>query len=184
MWFCSLTFTSLQTHMEIPSPRPTPKSHRRRAILGFTGVGALSAVMAALGWKLAKERGFTLAGTTSRPAQNAGNDGAEQIQRVQPTSAERDAFLPHLRTEFQIREERSGQARAILTDVSPLQISKSHLGTFAGFSLLFEAPPAFLSEGGLCVVNHDKMGQMSFFLSPIGRDKEVRHLEAVFSHRI
>lgn len=141
--------------------------------------------MAALGWRMAKEKGFHLFPKSPETVKATAAEKASPIEKVPPTLPDREAFLPHLRSEFQIREDAAGGARAVLIEVSAVQIAQGHLGTFGSFSLMFEVPRGFLAEGGICKVQHEKMGDMSFFLSPIGRsEKDKSRLEAVFSQRM
>ncbi len=154
-------------------------------MLGFMGIGALTTLMGALGWRMAKERGFELSFTTTELPKAPSSDEATSITRVPPTVPERDAFLPHLRSEFQIRDEASSGVRAILVQVGELEVTSGHRGTFGSYSLMFEVPRGYLADGGICDVQHGQMGDMSFFLSPVGRSsKDKSMLEAVFSQRM
>jgi len=140
--------------------------------------------MAAIGWRMAKERGFDLIPWSPDKVSAPVSDVASSSEEALPTLPDREALIPHLRTEFQIREE-SGVARAaILVDVSPVQVMKGHLGTFASYSILFEGPPGFLKDSANCLLEHPALGRMEFFLSAVGKPGAKSFLEAVFSQRI
>ncbi len=140
--------------------------------------------MTAIGWRMAKERGFDLTPWSSEKVRAPASDGASSAKEVPPTLPDREALIPHLRSEFQIREESGVSRVAILADVSPVQVMRGHLGTFASYSVLFEGPPGLLKDSANCLLEHPQLGRMEFFLTAVGKPGAKSFLEAVFSQRI
>jgi hypothetical protein len=139
-------------------------------------LGALSAGLAAVGWRVAQS---TAPGSTAqRPASPPITPSFSPEQAW--GHAERDAFVPQLQTEFH-----ANTTSLKLVNVSSESRTTGKPGTFSSYSLLFEGPDDFLTEGGVCALQHDALGSMEFFLSPVGLPKNgKRQLEAVFSRKV
>jgi len=166
-------------------PTPTsPQSPRRRSILGIAGIGAATTITAALGWRMANERDFELSRTGMKTPVSPEIAASDSVNELPPTLPEREAFIPHLRSEFQIREATGVARSATLVEVSAVEVVKGHLGSFSGYSLMFEGPAGFLSDAGICVVEHSELGKMEFFLTPVGKPGAKSFLQAVFSQKM
>ena len=69
--------------------------------------------------------------------------------------------------------------------MSPAREMVTQVGTYSSFSVLFTAPSDFLPSGQECAVQHSLMGNMSFFLTPVGDPKAKRPvIEACFTQRV
>ena len=97
----------------------------------------------------------------------------------------RNAFLPHVKSEFRIGTSESTQATAcLLVEVGDEMAMEGPMGRFLSYSLLFSAPKEFVAESRTYRLTHPQMGAMDMFLSPVGHSEEVVHLEAVCSRKV
>jgi hypothetical protein len=150
----------------------------------MAGIGAMATVTGVLGWRLAKERGFELPYRSAETPSGPQPDDLPRAAKAPPSLPERDAFIPHLRSEFQIREESGRSLRLILVEVGEVELMKGHLGTFASYSLLFEGHPGFSGLSRTCLLEHPQLGSLELFLSAVGEVKQKCRLQAVFSQRV
>ena len=138
------------------------------------------------GWRGREVGGSLVSGRgEGRAAAGWRADGEPAAAEVVVAGAmSREAFLPHLRSEFE-RATAGGVAVACrLIEVGAAEELSGPAGRFTSFALLFAAPKGFDGESRIYQVRHARMGSMELFMSPVGKcDKEVR-MEAVFSQRI
>lgn len=101
-----------------------------------------------------------------------------------PAVFDREAFVPHLNTDFTLRQSAVSSAACELVEVSPAKEMQTDKGAFVSFSLLFAAPNNhFLINGGTCRVTHPALAEMEFFLTPVGNGKKKHLIEACFTQR-
>jgi hypothetical protein len=151
----------------------------RRQLIAWSGAAAATGLAAYLGWPAGEK---TVESHASAPAQKA--DERQKPAEAAPLPAgpfNRDLFVPHLGSEFTFKQNAVASAACKLVEVSPATVMKTTKSTFVAFTLLFEAPKAFLKEGGTCHVSHPQLSEMDFHLTPIGDGKKKHLLEACFT---
>lgn len=168
---------------------PSPDAGRpatRRKLLGLGLLGLTGGLASYLGWmrlggaaRAVRPEMASLHKAMPVEVENA--ETPEPAASQPSTLFEREAFLPHVNSEFTIIHEGHDSASCRLIEVGEESRTSSGKQTYVSFSLLFEAQPAFLREGGFCKVEHVKMGEMQFFLSPVGKPGRTALLEAVFN---
>lgn len=163
-------------------------SATRRKVLGWGGLGAVGGIAAYLGWSQngeAPHAQATHAATPPTPKPATVAETAAVAEEPAATAAsgsiERAAFVPHVQSEFTLIHEGDNSATCRLIEVSPETRITSGKQSYVAFTLLFEASPFFLREGGNCRVQHSKMGEMQFYLSPVGKPGRTALLEAAFT---
>lgn len=117
----------------------------------------------------------------AKPAAREEATTAEPAPSEASTAFGRDAFVPHVNSEFTIIHEGNDSTTCRLITVGEELRMTSSKQNYSSFSLLFEAQPTFLRQGGFCRVQHAKMGEMQFFLSPVGITGRTAFLEAIFN---
>lgn len=165
------------------STHPVSSSLTRRRILGWSGVGIIAGVTGYLGWpKNSKPVAHPGTGTTQRAADTARPMADEPMAEV---LVGREAFVAHLKSEFQIESADHSLASACrLIEVSDEISLTSPTARFTSFSLLFTAPKGFAAQSQIYRLTHPQMEPMDLFLSPVGKSDEVVHLEAVCSQKV
>src|SRR2546421_416258 len=93
---------------------------------------------------------------------------------------EHEEFSKHLNTKFRIRLNDNQTIDAELTEVSERLISTRQ----ERFAIVFRASNEVLLEQGMHLFEHDRMGNFSLFVVPIGRDEAGTYYEAVFNRLI
>ncbi|OYW70611.1 MAG: hypothetical protein B7Z37_30220 [Verrucomicrobia bacterium 12-59-8] len=171
--------------MNSPFASSGSRATTRRKLLGISSLGLAGGVATYLGW--------TRSSGVPQPVQPAATPSPKtkpvameetpppEPAAPAPTLFQREAFLPHVDSEFTLIHEGDATASCRLLSVGPESRTSSSKQTYSSFSLLFEAQPTFLRDGGLCQVEHTVMGQMQFFLSPVGKPGRTALLEAVFN---
>jgi hypothetical protein len=96
----------------------------------------------------------------------------------------RDVFLPHVESEFRLEYGPLSFAQCKLIEVGALQTMHTPKADFTSYSLLFTASKDFVPESRMYRLNHEILGTMDLFLSPIGKSKECVFLEAIISQRV
>lgn len=169
------------------SPENPASKATRRKVLTLSGLGAVAGVATYLGWARISVAPHVASSTTKTPVAAAKPMPIEEALPAETAGAEaarlfeREAFVPHVNSEFTIIHEGDDSASCRLIEVGAASRMSSSKQTFSSFTLLFEAQPSFLRAGGFCKVQHAKMGEMQFFLSPVGKPGQKALLEAVFS---
>lgn len=172
------------------SSDPPPGSATRRKLLGWSGVGAVGAVAAYLGWSRSsssvRPRDSVMQSPPAKPAISSTPE--EPLEQPAPAAAaaafDREAFVPHLNSDFTVVQEGRDSGTCRLVEVGPASRIASRTQAYTCFTLVFEADFLFLREGGLCKVQHAQMPEMQLFLSPVGRPGRKVLLEAVFTQAI
>jgi len=98
----------------------------------------------------------------------------------------REWFLPHLHSKFEMHAENLSSTPMELIQVSAAMptTDKDHHISYTSFSLLFRGPFGMTQESGMYSLDHDKLGKLDLFLSPVGKLKDQVLYEAVFSQRV
>ncbi len=163
----------------------TPPSATRRRIL-------LWAAFATSATGIAAFLGRARLGIPSSPSVAAGPASEPDLAEAKATTLDPTAlpaeghpvYTPLLNTEFTLERPGETTATCRLVEVSPVRTMQTPKGDFTSFTLLFEAKPGVLSEGGICRVGHPELVPMEIFLSPVGRpDGGKVLLEAAFTQR-
>ncbi len=165
------------------APETSAASATRRKILALGGVGTVAGVAAYLGWD--KSSAPQVASAPKPAPAAATTPAAPTAPAATPSDAglsfSRDAFVPHLNSEFSLQPEEGKAGKCKLIEVSEETSITAPKKTYKSFSLTFEADAAFLRDGGLCQVTHPQMGRMDFFLSPFGKTAKKARLQAIFT---
>lgn len=162
----------------------------RRNLLGWGSVTGVAALAAYLGWTRSSPQPLTPPSAVkphavpASPAHTAETVTEEPPQAEAVTAFSREAFLPHLQTDFTLIHVGDSSAECRLVEVSPETRIASGKQAYACFTILFAAAPSFLREGGICRVKHAKMGEMQLFLTPVGKPGETTRLEAAFTQAV
>lgn len=173
--------------MHAPSDSSVASSMRRK-ILGLGGVAGVATLATYLGWT--RNSPAPQASAPAAPPHPAFKPHASEPlaeapqQPVAATIFSRDAFLPHLNTDFTIIHVGDDSAQCRLIEVSAERRISSSKQTYASFSILFSAGPLFLRDGGICSVKHKEMGEMQIFLTPVGKPGAKTMLEAAFTQAV
>lgn len=163
----------------------TPPSATRRRILLWAAFATSAAGIAAF-------LGRARQGMPSSPSVAGGPASETDLAGAEATTLDPAAlpaeghpvYSPLLNTEFTIERPGEPLATCLLVEVSPVRTMRTHKGDFTSFTLLFEAKPGILGEGGICRVGHPELAPMEIFLSPVGRPGGGRILlEAAFTQR-
>lgn len=91
-----------------------------------------------------------------------------------------DSFSGHVNTKFLMHYGDSQAAELELLSVSDVGSS----GRQSQFSLVFLGPYEAPITQGIYRIDHDKLGELSLFLVPIGRDANGVKYEAIFNRVI
>jgi hypothetical protein len=175
--------------MHAPSDSSVASAMRRK-ILGLGGVAGVATLATYLGWtRNSTAPQASAPATPPHPAHSFKPHASEPVaeapqQPVADTAFSRDAFVPHLNTDFNIIHVGDDSAQCRLIEVSAERRISSGKQTYAAFTLLFSAGPLFLRDGGICRVKHKAMGEMEFFLTPVGKPGAKTMLEAAFTQAV
>lgn len=96
----------------------------------------------------------------------------------------KDAFTPHLNSNFRIRDGFSTvNARLVnVTDVKATAKKPSAIKGREAFSLMFQSSKRTKElRDNVYKIEHAKLGTFSMFLVAVGRDEKVRNYEAIIS---
>jgi hypothetical protein len=93
---------------------------------------------------------------------------------------EHEEFLKHLNTTFRIRLGETETVEVELTEVSEYLLSPRQ----ERFAIVFRASNEMFLGQGQRPFEHDRMGEFSLFLVPIGRDEKGTYYEAVFNRLV
>lgn len=162
-------------------------SATRRKLLSLGGIGTLGGVAAYFGWSRSEVspqvQASAMPSPVATPRPPAPVEALTEEAVSSPASGvfNRNAFIPHLRSDFTLVHPGDDSAVCRLLEVGPESRISTPKGDYISFTLLFEANSAFLPEGGICRVQHAKMDKMEFFVSPIGKPGKKALLEAVFN---
>lgn len=162
----------------------------RRKVLGWGGVGAIGGLAAYLGWSRDSRSPQATALPKPAAAAPAAPAVAPQVNEAPATAApaatafSREAFLPHVNSNFTVVQEGVDSGTCRLVEVGPASRISSRTQAYTCFTLVFEADFFFLREGGICKVRHEQMPEMQFFLSPVGRPGRKMLLEAAFTQAV
>lgn len=170
--------TSLQT---VKTVLPT---NQRRAFLRQSALACLSA-----GWigSTAETLAFTnsrLASTDEIPSNKA---AVKQLSRT--------TFEPHLSEYFEATDASGTSVMLLLLDIAEVQVCYDPQRKKAlpedwrerSFALTFRGPVAKAMRQGICRLKYPGLGELSFFLAPVGRvadDAAWRDYEAVFNRLV
>jgi Domain of unknown function (DUF6916) len=91
-----------------------------------------------------------------------------------------DSFAKELNTTFQIQVNQEQTVAAELVDLSEHLVSKVQ----DQFSIVFRTSNEVFLGQGQRELHHERMGDFSLFLVPIGRDEQGTSYEAVFNRLI
>src|SRR5687767_14702691 len=134
--------------MTSSAPENQRVSRKRRIVLGWGGVGAITFIAGLLGWRTAQRSGgpVTPPAPSPRPAKTT-LDTPDDLATTRtpeppPFDPTREKFLPHLHTEFQI-DVNGAQRDCKLIEVSSASRIQGKGVTYASFTLLFEAHAAY-----------------------------------------
>jgi hypothetical protein len=166
-------------------------SSNRRTILAALGAGVCAVIGGMLFWRPGSSVQVKPSSTTPPPAPKwkteplpepvaAGSD----VQASGPMS--RAWFLPYVHTQFQMHAEVLSMTAVELIEVSPAVAIKDtdHHINYTSFSLVFKGALGMPQESQIYHLDHEKLGKMDLFLSPIGKYKDQVRYEAVFSQRV
>lgn len=159
-------------------------SAKRRKLLGWGGGTFIAALATYLGWQRSSQTPPTSSPAVparAKPQQAAPAVAEAPPQPASPGVFSREAFVPHLNTSFTLVHEGGASAECRLLEVSPEKRITAPKQTYTSFTLLFEAKPTFLRNGGICRVKHSAMSEMQIFLSPVGKPGAKTLLEAAFT---
>jgi hypothetical protein len=92
----------------------------------------------------------------------------------------RHDFAEHLHSTFALNPAAGGSLPVELVEVNSADLSP-RLDTF---SLIFRGPKAPLVPQGLYQLQHEKLGELSLYLVPVGPDRAGMQYEAVFNRII
>jgi hypothetical protein len=155
----------------------------RRSILRWSGIGAVATITGIFGWRKAQES--IRAARPQKATDVASVPQGEKLPPPPPTVAmSREAFVPHLDSEFVLQTDALSTKKITLIEVSAPQTLHSKTAEFTAFSLLFAAPKKFETESRVYRLIHEQMGAMDLFLSPVGDGKKRVLLEACFTQRV
>jgi hypothetical protein len=182
-------YASMQPATESPAASP-----KRRTVLAVLGAGVCATVGAVFFWRPGSSVQVKPSSTTPPPVPKwkteplpepvaAGSDG-QSSGPGQPMT--RAWFLPYLHTQFQMHAEVLSMTAVELIEVSPAIAIKDtdHHINYTSFSLVFKGALGMPKESQIYHLDHEKLGKMDLFLSPIGRYKDQVRYEAVFSQRV
>ena len=93
---------------------------------------------------------------------------------------EHQEFAKHLNSKFRIVINDQETVEAELKEVSEHLVSPKQ----ERFSIVFRTSNDFFLGQGQRPFRHDKMGEFSLFLVPVGRDEEGTYYEAVFNRLV
>lgn len=169
------------------SPDSPQVSGTRRRIVAWGGVGVLATFAGYLSWpRQGKGSGQAVNKATVKPS--TGNSGQTLSDPVEPAPlaviSGRDVFLPHVESEFRLEYGPLSFAKCKLIEVGVLQTMHAPKADFTSYSLLFTASKDFVPESRMYRLNHEVLGKMDLFLSPIGNSKDRVFLEAIISQRV
>lgn len=174
------------------SPNNAP-SKKRRTLLAGLGIGLCASVAGILRW---------LPGSSATPAATAATKSSGTLPRElnhsnAPAAAEkiptgpveeqsRDWYLQQLHTEFRMDRGKLGLSDLKLIEVNPAQSLRDQRTNteYTSFSLVFEGDFQTEMESAVYPLQHEKLGKLELFLSPIGPCKEKAIYEAVICHKI
>ena len=173
-----------------PPTDPLPKSPMRRFVLAGVATGIAALVTGF--WK--RGAPTELLQQPSGPKAPVGSAAAQSTETAvteTPKASEglptREKFLPHLHSQFQMRAETLGSTTPVeLIEVGPEKRldDRDHHINYVSFSLVFKGPKEMPAESQIFHLEHEMLGKMDLFLSPIGSYKDQVRYEAVFSERI
>jgi hypothetical protein len=90
----------------------------------------------------------------------------------------KEAFAENLNTKFRIPFESGETAEVELIEV----VETMRTPRQQQFSLFFRGPLAYLLPQGTYYMEHEKMGTVSIFIVPVGREQDGFRYEAVFNY--
>jgi hypothetical protein len=157
----------------------------RRRILGWGGIGVMAGVAGYLGWPKNPSPAIPASDGSDQPTGTHSPATADAGATEEPpgTWAGREAFIPHLNSEFQL-ESPAVSTVCRLVEVSAEDLLESPTARFASFSLLFSAPVNFAAESRIYRLTHPRMEPLDLFLSPVGKSTGHIALEAICSRRV
>jgi len=169
------------------SPSFSGVSAKRRLMLAGIGASLCAAAAAWLRWPqpAAQPVPTTKAGPPPRnqPDVDVGQAAAASPapSPAAPGGFSRERFLPHLHSVFQVED---ANLALRLEEVSAASTIAQGATVYACFSLLFEGPAGPAVESATYRLNHEELGALELFLSPVGRETTRTHYEAVFTQRV
>ena len=90
----------------------------------------------------------------------------------------KEAFAENLNTKFRIPFESGETAEVELIEV----VETMRTPRQQQFSLFFRGPLVYLLPQGTYHMEHEKMGPVSIFIVPVGREQDGFRYEAVFNY--
>lgn len=176
-----------------PEPDSQAPSSNRRTILVALGASISAVVGGMLFWRSGGLTQVRSSSATPPPVPKwkteplpevAGGNSDTPSGPVQPMT--RAWFLPYLHSKFQMHAEILSAAPVELIEVGPsIPIKdKDHHINYTSFSLVFKGAEGMPKESQIYSLDHEKLGKMDLFLSPIGKYKEEVRYQAIFSHRV
>lgn len=152
-------------------------SPTRRTIVGAGGVALIAGITGISLWR--KSGGEQQAAGVTKAPQPVKPDDTIAAH----TDSTAVSFNAHLNQEFSISGP-SGEALCKLVEITPETRIQGKDKAWIGFSILFEAKPGFLNDGGICKVSREGFEPTEIFLTPVGRFENKTLLQAAFSHAV
>lgn len=157
-------------------------------MLAWGGSGLVASLLGALGWHWARRTEVAIF-PVAKPAETAPRETSySPREQSRPAAAtgpmSQSSFAPYVGNTFQLEIAGAGLITARLVEVTAESTQKTPKGTFASFSILFEAPKTLFSEGGLFRVSHPIRGVIDLYLSPVGRSDKHTFMQGVLSQRV
>ena len=90
---------------------------------------------------------------------------------------EKAAFAENLNTKFLLRTDDGNAIELELTEIREVESGPGH----EQFALVFDGPGAIYLPQRIYPLEHERMGEISLFLVPIGRGENGFTYEAVFN---
>jgi hypothetical protein len=88
-----------------------------------------------------------------------------------------EEFSQHAGTKFQVQVNENTSVELELTSVSELKLYPQQ----EEFALEFRGPLDMFLGQGICIFNHEQMGQFELFIVPIRQNNQGFYYEAVFN---
>lgn len=150
-------------------------------MLAGLGAGVCAAVVGALRWPKTEsvrnvEKSPVRPPQTAHAEQNSLADTTGEAPLI-PAQLSREWFLPHLQSHFQV----ANHFPLRLAEISPETGLRNGAISYTAFTLLFEGPANCDTPEGIHRLQHEVLGEMDLFLSPVGRPSTRACYEAAFT---
>jgi hypothetical protein len=173
-------------------PNTSEKPTSRRTVLAV--LGAFCAAMTGIFfWRLdplAKIKPLAPAPPLPHPRSGAVAESSDESSDLHSSGPRqpmtREWFLPHLHSKFQMHAEILSGTEVELIEVGAAMpmTDRDHHIDYTSFSLVFKGPLGMPLASQIYSLDHETLGKMEMFLSPIGKYKDQVRYQAVFSRRV